>query len=442
MRRLIFIAGIIIFFSFQGNAQSSVDFKTVDSLTYKFYEAQNWDSLIYFANNAIKNDVDYFYLRMRIGIAFYEKQKYRKAVFHFKKAVSFNSTDDLAMEYLYYSYLFSGMKAEASSLTAKFSDKLKEKLKLDKFKVVDEINFEGGPTLGSNIVDTTKNLKPNMNNFLLKEDEMTNNVTYFSLGLKHSITKNISIFHSVSSIDIGKTQNILVYNGLVANDYHIYQRQYYISANFYLGNEFSFKPAFHYINVNYDKLIYDFDNNKKLFLKQETFNENDFAASATLSKNTSAFNLSLNGVYAQLNNSKQKQANITATVFPKSNLNFYINSSVTVRKDDSIRTVVEALIGGKVAKSLWVDGFITFGLLYNYVEKNAYVVYNINDAILNRRGISLNYVLNKNIGISLHYQNIVKRNTSNIITPNNTNVIRSRNNFINHSIIGGIKWTL
>jgi len=442
MRRLIFIAGIITFFSFHGRAQSSVDFKTVDSLTYKFYETQNWDSLIYIGSDAFKNNIDYFYLRMRMGIAYYEKQKFRKAVFHFKKAVSFNSTDDLAMEYLYYSYLFSGMKAEANALTKKFSEKLKEKLKLDKFKVIDEINFEGGPTLGNNVIDTSKGRKGNANNYLLKEDELTNSVTYFSLGLRHPISKNISLFHSASSIDIAKIQNIQVYNGLVANDYHIYQRQYYINANFYLGNEFSFKPAFHYINVNYDKLVYSFDANKKLFLKQESFISNDFAASATISKNTAAFSLSLNGVYAQLNNGKQKQANISVTIFPKNNQNFYINSSVTVRKDDSVRTVFEALVGGKVAKNLWIDGFITFGLLYNYVEKNAYVVYNINDAIFNRRGISFNYVLNKNIGFSLHYQNIVKINTSNIVTPDNKNVIRPGNNFINHSIIGGIKWTL
>jgi len=124
------------------------------------------------------------------------------------------------------------------------------------------------------------------------------------------------------------------------------------------------------------------------------------------------------------------------------NLNFYINSSLTLHKSDSVRFVTEFLSGGRIADKLWLEGFITFGRLFNYVEKNAYIVYNINDAILSRKGISLKYILNKNIEFSLHYQYLVKENVRILVINDKLTRIQPIQNFINNTIIGGIKWTL
>ena len=119
-----------------------------------------------------------------------------------------------------------------------------------------------------------------------------------------------------------------------------------------------------------------------------------------------------------------------------------MNTSITIRKSDSIRFVSEFLTGGKIADKLWLEGFITFGRLYNYVEKNAYIVYNINDAILSRKGISLKYILNKNLEFALYYQYLVKENLRVLVISDKITRIQPTQNFINHTIIGGIKWTL
>ncbi len=446
MQRLINVAGFILMLSFTVNAQNEVNFKDVDSLTYKYYENLKWDSLIIIGKEGLKNDIDYFYLRMRLGIAYYEKQKYRKAAIHFKKAIKFNSIDDLAMEYLYFSYLFSGQSAEARSLTKKFSEELSQKLKTNVSRLIDEIYFEGGPSIGKNpVIGEEGNQHAMPPDILLREQELTNDVRYFALGLKHQLSKNIYIFHSVSTIDIGKTQNLEFYEGNLLNDYRIFQRQYYFSGGLYLGNGFSLKPAAHFINVNYDKLIYDFDinNANKLFLKQENIIMNDFALSLSLSKNVSVFNFDLNGVIANINNSRQWQLAFSTTVFPLNNLNLYFNGTATVHNNDLNQNLIwEPMAGGKLTPKLWLDGFITIGNLYNYTEKNAYLVYNITDAIISRKGLSLKYVLNDYITFSLHYQNLTKKNMFNVINTNNKLVIEERNNFINHTIIGGIKWTL
>jgi len=442
MYRISFVIIFLLCYVFNSKAQITYDFKTIDSLSYAYYEKQEWDNLIVIGKEGIKHKIDYFYLRMRLGIAYYEKQKYRKAADHFQQAIKFNSIDETALEYLYFSFLFSGMKAEATALTKKFPESLKEKLKLDKFKLIDEVNVEGGPTLGKNPVND--NYK-GMNNpkVILREEELTNDVRYASLGLKHSISKNISLFHSGSTIDIGKRQNISVYDGNVINDYRIFQRQYYASLNVYMGKGFSFIPAYHFVDVNYDKLFFDFDENEKLFLKQQKVYMNDFAVSAAISKNMSLFTLDACAVMARLNNSKVSQGTLSVTAYPFYNLNFYVNTSFTVHDNDSQRNnIIEALVGGKISKKIWANGFVTVGKLYNYVEKNAYIVYNITDEIKSRKGLSIKFIANKNIELALHYQNLIKKNTFNEVDKDQTISIRNRNNFINHTIIGGVKWIL
>src|SRR5207248_2114987 len=106
MRGLILIT--MIFISGKLLAQDTLNFRMVDTKTYDWYVAKNWDSVIEIGNRAIGQNIDYYYLRMRIGIAYYEKKKFRKAENHFTKALFFNSSSDAGKQYLYYCYLYSG----------------------------------------------------------------------------------------------------------------------------------------------------------------------------------------------------------------------------------------------------------------------------------------------------------------------------------------------
>ncbi|MDD3876814.1 MAG: hypothetical protein PHT69_09345 [Bacteroidales bacterium] len=442
MQRLIFIF-FLFFSSIQINyAQSLYNFTDVDSLTYRFYNEQKWDSLILFSKQAIENNIDYYYLRMRTGIAYYELKSFRKSAKQFEQALKFNSVDVVASEYLYFSYIFSGQNEKAVLLSNSFPLSLKEKLKLDKFKLIDEVYIEGGPTLGNNPY-IERNGPNNNQNIILKEDELTNDVRYFSLGLRHRLTKRISIFHSASTIDIGKTQIFDVYDGQITNDYRIFQRQYYINAGIYLGKGFIITPAYHLINVNYDKLEFSFDNNDKLFLEQINYNPNEHVFSLSLKKDIGNFDVTLNGSYAKLNNNIFTQEGITFTFFPKSNLNYYINLPFVFQQNSMRQNIIiDPMIGIRLNNKIWVEGNYTFGHLNNYVEKNAYIVYNINDNILSRKGLSLLFNINKNIQFSLIYQHLKKENTRLIVEKDKEPKIINTKYFINHTIIGGIKWTL
>ena len=44
--------------------------------TFGLYKEQNWSELIFWGKKAISEGNDYFYLRMRLGIAFYKRNNY------------------------------------------------------------------------------------------------------------------------------------------------------------------------------------------------------------------------------------------------------------------------------------------------------------------------------------------------------------------------------
>ncbi|MCD6201809.1 MAG: hypothetical protein J7K46_08375, partial [Bacteroidales bacterium] len=116
MYRLVVIIGSI-FILFPASGQEPETFADFNNRTYTLYERKQWKELLETGRKALKNGYDFYYLRMRMGIAAYEKQNYVRAIHHFRKALIFSKNDPLALEYLYYAYLFTGRDIEAGRLT-------------------------------------------------------------------------------------------------------------------------------------------------------------------------------------------------------------------------------------------------------------------------------------------------------------------------------------
>ena len=88
MRKSInFLFFSLLLFSIKGIAQEKVDYQFIDSITYRYYLEKNWKELVDVSKTGLKNDIDYYYLRMRTGIAYFEQGNYLKAEKQFKKAL-------------------------------------------------------------------------------------------------------------------------------------------------------------------------------------------------------------------------------------------------------------------------------------------------------------------------------------------------------------------
>ncbi|MDD3435483.1 MAG: hypothetical protein PHY76_03300, partial [Patescibacteria group bacterium] len=125
------------------SAQKKLNFVEVDSTSYQLFQQQKWRELIDYSAQSRKQGIDFFYLRARTGIAFFNLGKYRTASEWFLKAYKSDQQFEWLQEYVYYSLVYSGRKAEAMKLANDFSPDMKSKIGFKRSKIL-RIALEGG----------------------------------------------------------------------------------------------------------------------------------------------------------------------------------------------------------------------------------------------------------------------------------------------------------
>ena len=219
---------LVLFSSLKTISQNTLNSAIVEQKSYQLYVDKNWNELIKFGNNAINNGFDYYYLQIRIGIAYFEKKNYSLAENHFKKVLEFNSDDELAKEYLYYCYTYNGRNEEARMLSKSFGNDLSEKIGTNKQSKVGFLLFEGGTKISNSADYYNKDTK--VNSFFF------NPPVYLQFGLNHFIKNRISLFHAITLYKqlsfIGDSR----------------QFQYYIKASIPIKNNWLISPSVHLLN--------------------------------------------------------------------------------------------------------------------------------------------------------------------------------------------------
>jgi tetratricopeptide (TPR) repeat protein len=267
---VIFLFLLLNFICSQAKSQDTLNSLVVEQKSYQLYTDKNWSELITYGNTAVKKGYDYFYMRMRIGIAYYEKKNYCAAESHFIKALEFNNGDELALEYLYYSYIFVGRNEDARKLSRTFGKDLIAKIGIDKLSDVNFFMFEGGIkmansaahsqiTSGSYIKANLTTNYPTGNNYVLSPAK------YFQAGLNHSVKNKYALFHALtyfnqsSSVDssynskqqlswyfppkAGDTTITAVTGIHSKHNYTLTQLQYYLKAAIPLKNDWMISPS-------------------------------------------------------------------------------------------------------------------------------------------------------------------------------------------------------
>jgi len=201
-------------------AQDTLSSVRVEQQSYALYSQKSWTELERFGHSALAKGYDYYYLRLRMGIAFYAQRNYLLAEKHFQKALSFNAGDPLALEYLYGCYVYMGKSEEARALSKSFPKELAHQLGTDTLSPVEFILLEGG-------------LKSSDSSRLYQ------NAYYFQVGFGHSVKNRFSLFHALTVYNetdlVGKTS----------------QLQYYLRATVPLKNNWMIAPAFQLITRNF-----------------------------------------------------------------------------------------------------------------------------------------------------------------------------------------------
>ncbi|MFH0895899.1 MAG: tetratricopeptide repeat protein [Bacteroidota bacterium] len=482
---ILIISAITLLGGFSAHAQKkeALSFDQVNLQTYVYYENGQWDSLILLGERAIADSIDYFYLRTRLGISYYNKGKYRKAIPHFEKALTYNSSDETTLNYLYYSYLYGGRVADANLLLRKFSSSQLKTLGRKKFELITGGLYEGGFASNNNLYNNAALDIDGMENICGMQD-LNDNYSFSTLFLRHKISNRITINQGFTILNVNKTKRLIasylpvpiVYN----TKYNVIQKEYYINAGISLGRGWQAIPAFHLLNTQYNIWNAKFDvNSGTVSIKPGDTSFNNYASSLSFTKEVRNHAFELTVTKSNLNGRQQSQFGGAFTLYPFSNLNFYSRTQLMIQtinvttgapsspifktaagplgpggpgsqqqftKTRFRNAIIEEMIGVKITKFLWAEAFVTYGDMIDYVEKNAYVVYNLNDKITKRVGGSLIFIISPALDFSIRtsyswcdsfYIKYVPNTEAGNFKP-----VPTITNYTQFQITGGLQWKL
>jgi hypothetical protein len=469
-------------------SQAKPDFKAIDSLTYRLYLEKKWDSLVITGKQALKGNLDYYYLRARLGIACFEKKQYIMAISHLTKARQFNSGDPLLTEYLYYALLYSNRKEDALVVWPSLSEDAKKKTSLSN-GIVQEVRMEGGYTISS--AGSPGNLSglAGKDNLYGEQDLYGNNV-YGNFGVKLRISRRIGLMFSYNYFNFLKTKyfqwgryedqlvgiadsswgkNYLYSFPFVKSDtsfrYNVHQNDFHLGISIGLNGGFKVMPVFHLINVHHTLInakllvntVHDTDyyttmNDSTYFFAFDrvsySYSQTDtsfynYLIGLNITKDWGIFNIGLSGSWSNLNYKKQKQAAITLTCYPMGNLDFYGITTITgLFQGRDKRLLLGQALGAKITPWLWMEGNIYYGDYTNANILNGNIVYNNTDKMDYNAGVNLIFLAKKHFQFSLNYQFYQKKSQQFIYDATSGRLVIQDNPYNTHTIIGGVTWKL
>ena len=431
----------------------SQDFVSVDTKTYKLYLERKWDELIRAGKDGLKKDIDYYYLRMRMGIAHYEQKHYKASQVHFRKALEFNMGDPVAMEYLYFAYLLAGQNQQARLLARQFTPALAEKINPEPAKFADMLSVE----YLYNANDTEHIVSDPENNFSglgYGYQVVTRKFSNLTLMLQHVPAPGFTLTHAYTRLN--KSNFYFTDDGLSrfgVDGQKVVQHQYYLAPSFSTSKGLVITPAFHYLGIRYEVPYLasggsgpgfgGWTGSYVSYLDRKT---SHFVGGLNLSQNLGRFTVHLGGIYSSINDASQVTGRGGLTWYPLGNLDLYLNANLNTQfeftdQGTSLELIPDFLLGFGIASRVWMEFSGAYGDMKNYTEANGYIVYNGLDWMKYKVMASIVVPITRK-GSKIYLGGRFAENESRFIPldpmgPTDSNILI----YNSLSIYGGISWT-
>lgn len=404
---LISLTTVILIFSVTKSKAQNKTAAEIDAQTYKQYLNGEWKGLINTGRKALKNNVDFYFLRMRMGIAYYNKKNYIKSKKYFSSIYDEQTENNILNEYLYYSYLFSGNTEQARFFAQNnMSENLYNALAL---------NYSTFSNIGASYsygLQTTYTLpenytyQPIINE--IGEQTITKNFSTFSLDMQLNLNKKWTYFHSYQNL----TKNVFKKQIPPVNysqDIKVTQHQYYGKLQFRIAENSFISGGGHFVHYSYPVTTQLQVTPRRVDNITITEKENDYLFFSNYKQIIGNFDVTLFLSYSTLSGYKQIQKNMEVIYYPLGNLNLYGSFSALHHTQIANETTTNNLyyktkLGVKIVKNLWVETYAGFGELTNFSLNNGYIIYNDINEIGNILGGNLIILSNNsNLKISLGY---------------------------------------
>lgn len=424
-------------------AQASL--QSIDSLTWQLYSEGKWDRLVKVTEEALKNKTDFYYLRVRAGVAAWELRRYRLAVLHFREALKQAPLDEFVNSYYHSSLVMAGREDEANALADQLPEGLRERLQISKKGWVSSVSLEALLSGNSSYPSLTdENIDPgdSFSNYRSVLERMW----YKNLGIDHHLSAGIDLFHSFNHIRIDRTEQFRSDVNLLdaLQETFASQFQYFIQGR--LTGRKGWQATLAYTRLwgeSYTHYPEYLEAAVYRFHKQ-SYRIDDYLVNTGISGEFSYFRPRISFTTGRVNGFSQVQLNGQLVFYPRGNLNLYFHSEGSFHADgssDPLKTVFTQKVGIKTGP-VWVTGEAIWGTIRNFSSNDGLVVYNMPETIDGIYGVSfwvplfryrmnmtLRYLLSEKKGTTFEYTDTVNYRTKSY-------------SFNDQSILISLKWNL
>ncbi|MBU2555036.1 MAG: tetratricopeptide repeat protein [Bacteroidetes bacterium] len=466
------------------------DYKTADSVTLQAYLAEDWQKVIDVGNAALKRNIDYYYLRMRMGIAYYQLGRLPQAANQYEKALMFNHKDPTAQVYLYNVYRYLGKNQKANRLTKQFNKTTAEQIAYP-MRTFEAMNIGGGGSFSNNF-SLNSNLYLPAGDSAYGEQVLYGDKRILYGGIQLNLSPVTSLYLNYTNLMIDKKTRVQYYEAplnVLSTRYEdwgfqrtfsqemqlnekvftnkLIQNEFYLKLRFQFENSWSGALFANLISVNTDVIksdrqILSFTDTSSYVLNtgvaelfQASYLSYNVVQSDTgfvnylfgfrFEKDYNTMTFGFSGVFSSLNGLKQNQLSLHSFYYLGKGTDFYGSTDVSwfIQQwpgGNENRGIFRQSLGCRLYKQSWFEAEYTYGNQNNTSSFDAMVVYNQADKMNYRAGLSLTIIPWTPIELSLRYQYVsydgyVTRNFTEEDSDKTTTFAYQIQN-----ILGGIKW--
>jgi tetratricopeptide (TPR) repeat protein len=369
---------ILVSFSWQ-NLSQELSYAVADSLSYSFYLNNKYLKIKRLARKSQRSGIDFFYLRTRVGILAFNKERFGKALKQFEKAHDMYPTDTIVTLYLYYTYLGLNQIENADNFAGKLPDETKEKLNYSPKKLL-SLTIESGVVGAS-----ASNLYSGVD---LKEDAgmasgaFSGSLFYSKVYLEHRLHSKVRLHQSLgffrtSTLNINQD----LYNRYEAIN-HDMNYQYNLALTYQFHKKFNLAGAYAYFRqtLTSQALVPGIMGGPPQLRSFES-KSNAHAGILNLSYNGSYIRPSLGFGISNLSNTVNKQVDANISIYPWSNNRLYTTLGVVFYNSYSGERMYYQKVGLRLHPCLSLEAMSSNGYHYNYLGQLGFLTYNTNDPI-------------------------------------------------------------
>lgn len=431
---------LIGFSLLEAKSQSEKERDIYDSITYHYYMQGNWDSVIDIGKEALYKGYDFYYLRMRLGLAYDYQANFRIAEKQYSKALKLVPNDVNAAYYQYFAAINGGRKGVAFSNYQHFNFEQKKSInpnkdsnqdflyekhqniipKKIKVKALELLSFSYGYAFTGNKTNMD-NIYPSSSGELFSTGYVRNKQSYLNLTMKGNLSPMVQWDFAYNNHVIDGLSILQMRNEKPEwKPTNVKQNEIFGGLGFLFGNGMSLKTTAHYLGFkgnateySLDTIIYVISESRDTILDEEStfnkvnysFSESDYVLGLSLNHKLGMFDFSAFATYGQISEVNPLQIGGEITILPKGNYSLYVSNRLLYYSDELDNRFIYKVSAGSALSKKWnIDASATFGNLQYTNEPNSAIVYNWSEKTTFKGDIILSYLIAPKVYLSLKYQ--------------------------------------